>query len=185
MTTGSFPQINEEQLCQIVPNLTREKAATLVAPINKAMMEGEINTPLRQAAFIAQIAHETGEFRWFCELGNDAYFKRYDSRKDLGNTEAGDGLRYRGRGFIQISGRATYASAAQDLKIDLVNNPQEAESPEIGARIAAWFWKSHDLNSYADKDDFNNITRRINGSLAGFEDRRAYYERAKKVLAEA
>jgi putative chitinase len=174
-----------DQLCHIVPGLQHAKSATLVGPINQAMQEAGITTPARQAAFLAQIAHETGGFRWFRELGDDAYFRRYEGRTDLGNTQPGDGPRYRGRGFIQITGRANYTKAGQALGLDLVNHPQLAETPEVGARIAAWFWHSHGLNALADRADdaaFQTITRRINGGLNGLDDRRAYYARARSVL---
>jgi putative chitinase len=149
------------------------------------MQEVNIDTPARQAAFLAQVAHETGGFQWFRELGNQAYFTKYDGRADLGNTQPGDGARYRGRGFIQITGRTNYTHAGQALGLDLVNQPQLAETPEIGARIAAWFWNSRGLNALADQADdeaFKSITRRINGGLNGLDDRRAYYARAQSVL---
>ncbi len=184
-TDSDFTPITEKQLRAIVPNLDGAKAATLVEPLNNAMEEASINTPLRQSAFLAQIAHETGGFKWFRELGNDAYFKKYDGRKDLGNTQPGDGPRYKGRGFIQITGRANYEKAGQALGIDLINEPQLAETPTVGARVATWFWGSRNLNSYADKGDFITITRRINGGLNGLEDRQAYYARAKETLGAA
>jgi putative chitinase len=182
--SGAAP-ITVAQLRAIVPGLSDAKAATLVEPLNQAMQEVNIDTPARQAAFLAQVAHETGGFQWFRELGNQAYFTKYDGRADLGNTQPGDGARYRGRGFIQITGRTNYTHAGQALGLDLVNQPQLAETPEIGARIAAWFWNSRGLNALADQADdeaFKSITRRINGGLNGLDDRRAYYARAQSVL---
>lgn len=177
--------LTTQQLCVIVPDLSPAKAAALIESINQAMQEASINTPARQAAFLAQIAHETGGFQWFHELGADAYFKKYDGREDLGNTEPGDGARYKGRGFIQITGRTNYTKAGEALGLDLVHEPQLAETPSAAARVAAWFWRSHDLNGLADKEDFLTITRRINGGLTGIEDRQAYYERAKGALGVA
>jgi putative chitinase len=185
---SGYVPITAAQLRAIVPGLGADKAATLVAPLNQAMQQASITTPARQAAFLAQVAHETGGFRWFRELGNEAYFARYDGRADLGNTQPGDGPRYRGRGFIQITGRANYTQASQALGLDLVNQPTLAETPEVGARIAAWFWDSHGLNALADQANdaaFQTITRRINGGLNGLDDRRAYYARAKNVLGVA
>lgn len=172
-----------EQLCSIVPTLKKNRASTIIDAINNAMEEGEINTPLRQAAFIAQIAHETGGFKWFRELGSAAYFKRYEHRTDLGNVKPGDGSRFKGRGFIQMTGRSNYAAAGNFLGLDLVNNPELAETPEVGARIAIWYWTTKHLNSFADKEDFKTITKKINGGLNGYDDRLEYYNRAKKILS--
>jgi putative chitinase len=180
--------LSVEQLGAIVPNLARAKAADLVAPLNAAMREGKITTAARQAAFLAQIAHETGGFQWFRELGPDSYFMRYDGRRDLGNTRPGDGLRYKGRGFIQITGRNNYQKAGEVLGLDLLNNPQQAETPEVGARIAVWYWESHGLNALADQatdEAFVTITRRINGGVNGLADRQTYYARAKQVFGMA
>ncbi len=172
-----------EALKKIVSKLSADKAAQLAVAINQAMQEAEINTMQRQAAFIAQIAHETGGFKWFRELGNDQYFEKYDGREDLGNTEPDDGPRFRGRGFIQITGRNNYEKAGQALGLDLIDNPEQAESMDVGARIAAWYWRTRNLNYFADKDDFITITRRINGGVNGLEDREAYWEKAKRALA--
>jgi putative chitinase len=184
-TAPDFRPLTAQQLCAIVPTLSQTTATTLINPINNAMQGANINTPVRQAAFLAQIAHETGEFRWFRELGSDAYFQRYQGRADLGNTQPGDGVRFKGRGFIQITGRTNYQRAGEALGIDLIDNPQLAETPAVGARIAAWYWQTHDLNREADQGDFVTITRRINGGLNGLADRLAYYGRAKRVLGAA
>jgi predicted chitinase len=177
-----FVPLTALQLCEIVPTLNANTAARLISAINQAMQAGNITTPTREAAFLAQIAHETGGFRWFRELGSEAYFQRYDGRTDLGNLQPGDGARFCGRGFIQITGRANYERAGKALDVDLVDQPCLAETPEVGTRIAAWYWQSRDLNACADRGDFITITRRINGGLIGLADREAYYARAKKVL---
>jgi predicted chitinase len=184
-TAPDFRPLTAQQLCAIVPTLSQTTAATLIDPLNQAMQWADINTPAREAAFLAQVAHETGGFRWFRELGSDAYFERYQGRIDLGNTQPGDGVRFKGRGFIQITGRTNYQRAGEALGIDLIDHPQLAETPAVGARIAAWYWQSHDLNRYADRGDFITITRRINGGLNGLADREAYYERAERVLRSA
>jgi predicted chitinase len=180
--SAGFASLTAQQLCAIVPDLSPTKAAMLIECINQAMREAHISTPARQAAFLAQIAHETGGFRWFHELGADESFRKYEGREDLGNTEPGDGARYKGRGFIQVTGRANYTKAGEALGLDLVHEPQLAETPSVGARVAAYFWQSHGFNALADKGDFITITRRINGGLTGLEERQAYYERAKGVL---
>ena len=177
-----------EVLQQIVPGLDPEKAEVVVESLGPAMAWAEINTFERVTAFLAQIAHETGGFKWFRELGNDSYFDKYEGREDLGNTEPGDGARYKGRGYIQCTGRYNYTRAGYDLNLDLVNQPEMAESPEVGAYIAAWYWNKHDLNRYADAGDtgaMRAITKRINGGYNGLSDRLAYWERAKEALSEA
>jgi predicted chitinase len=185
VSAPGFKPLTAQELCAIVPTLSPTTAASLIDALNNAMQGANINTPARQAAFLAQIAHETGGFRWFRELGSDAYFQRYDGRADLGNTQPGDGARFKGRGFIQITGRTNYQKAGEALGIDLIDNPQLAETPAVGARIAAWYWQSHDLNALADRGDFITITRRINGGLNGLADRQAYYARAERVLGVA
>ncbi|MGE1156763.1 glycoside hydrolase family 19 protein, partial [Pseudomonas kitaguniensis] len=95
----------------------------------------------------------------------------------------GDGSKYRGRGLIQITGRANYAACAEALGLDLVNQPELLEQPQHAAMSAAWFWSTRGLNTLADQGEFAKITRRINGGLTGQEDRLQLWERAKKVLA--
>jgi len=174
--------ITVEQLCGIVPKLTPVRANQIIGALNLAMREFSIDTSVRKTAFLAQIAHETGGFNWLCELGNNDYFKKYDGRKDLGNINPGDGARFKGRGFIQITGRTNYLNVGTFLKLDLLNNPNLAEDPGIAARIAGWFWSSRKLNELADKDDIVGITRRINGGLNGLVERKEYWMRAKNIL---
>lgn len=108
--------------------------------------------------------------------------KRYEGRRDLGNVHPGDGSRFRGRGPIQITGRANYQKYGDLLGIDLVNSPMLAASKEVAFRIAGSFWKTHGLNDLADSEKFVDITKRINGGLNGLEDRQARYARAKAAL---
>lgn len=144
------------------------------------MMEFEIDNPERQAAFLAQIAHESGSLRYVRELASG---EAYEGRADLGNTEPGDGQRYRGRGLIQITGRSNYQACGDALGVDLVGNPELLEGPDLACRSAAWFWKAKGLNELADNGDFKLITKRINGGYNGYEDRVAFHERAQQVLA--
>lgn len=151
--------------------------------MTNAMAERQINTPRRQAAFIAQSAHETGGFVHVREIwGPTPAQQRYEGRADLGNTQPGDGGRYRGRGPFQITGRANYAACGIALGVDLVAFPQLLESAELGSRAAAWYWHARGLNELADVDDFEGITRRINGGLNGYADRMQRWERARKAL---
>ena len=130
-----------------------------------------LTTPLRKAHFLAQIQHESGGFKWLKELGNDAYFKKYEGRKDLGNTVAGDGLRFKGRGYIQITGRANYTEISKDLGVDFVSKPELLEQEANAMLSALWFWDKRKLNALADKNDLRGITRRINGGFNGLADR--------------
>ena len=175
--------ITEQQLLQILPNAGRQ-AGVFVPVLNTAMAKYGIVTRLRMAAFIAQIGHESGQFRWLKELwGPTAQQARYEGRADLGNKANGDGLKYRGRGLIQITGRANYAACGDALGLDLINQPELLEQPQYASMSAAWFWSSRGLNTLADQNDFLKITRRINGGINGLADRQALYDKALKVLA--
>ena len=162
--------------------LTPDQIRIHAEALDSAMQEFSINTPLRQAAFLAQIAHETGGFRWLRELGSAAYLRRYDGRADLGNIEAGDGARFRGRGYIQITGRLNYQQAGAALGYALLTQPELAEQPLYAARIASWWWKNRGLNAVADRGDFLRITKIINGGLSWLSDRERKYAVAKSVL---
>ena len=163
---------------------TRTKAAVLeryVEPLNAAMHEYAIDeNPARETHFLAQVAHESGGFNYVRELATgDAY----EGRKDLGNTETGDGRRYRGRGLIQITGRANYAACGEAMGLDLVGHPELLEEPVNAARSAAWFWDSRNLNKLADLGDARAITKRINGGTNGLQDRLTYLALAQERLA--
>lgn len=128
-----------------------------------------LDNDLRFAHFIAQLAHESGNFRYMEEIASGS---AYENRKDLGNTEKGDGVRYKGRGPIQLTGRANYRRYGQALGIDFENNPTIVALPSIGLLVACKYWADNNLNALADKDDVTTITRRINGGLNGFDDRK-------------
>jgi putative chitinase len=163
-------------------NLTAEQAAAHADALIAAMAEFEIDTPARQAAFLAQLAHETGGFRWLRELGSVRYLQRYEGRADLGNTEPGDGPRFRGRGYIQLTGRHNYQQAGAALNLPLLAQPELAEQPEYAARIAGWYWYRRALNLLADRGDFRRLTRAINGGLNGIADRESKWAIAKQWL---
>ncbi len=176
---GDGRGVTVDQLRRIMPNLSQAKAEQYLPHINRAMAEAGINTKQRQAAFLAQLAHESGQLRYMEEIASGA---AYEGRRDLGNTQPGDGTRFKGRGPIQLTGRANYQAAGRDLGIDLVNNPQRAADPDVGFRVAAWYWNSRGLNQFADQGNFREVTRRINGGYNGLADRQAYYQRALSVL---
>lgn len=175
-TTGG---ISKGQLQAIMPNLSSAKADEYLPLLNAAMVQGGINTPKRQAAFLAQLAHESGQLRYFEEIASGA---AYEGRSDLGNTQPGDGVRFKGRGPIQLTGRHNYRIAGQALGLDLENNPTLAARPDVGFRIAVWYWNSRNLNAQADAGNFDAITRAINGGYNGKADRDRYWATAKNVL---
>lgn len=181
--------LTPDPLRRIMPNLPAAKAALLLPHLNAAMAEFGIDTLLRTAAFVAQLAHESGEFRWMEEIwGPTDAQRRYEPPSDLagrlGNTQPGDGKRFKGRGPIQLTGRANYERFGGLLGLDLIAAPEQAATPEVAFRIAGLYWKSRGLNELADAGDFKAITRRINGGFNGLADRQKYYERAQAVLAE-
>jgi putative chitinase len=176
---GNGRGVSVQQLRAIMPNLSQAKAEAYLPHINSAMQEAGINTPRRQAAFLSQLAHESGQLRYMEEIASGA---AYEGRRDLGNTQAGDGMRFKGRGPIQLTGRSNYRAAGRALGIDLENNPRRAADPDVGFRTAAWYWNSRNLNQYADSGNFRELTRRINGGYNGLADREAYYRRALNVL---
>ena len=174
--------MTSDQLRAIMP-LAGMRTQVFAIPLNEAMAEFHIDTAQRQAAFIAQIAHESGQFRYTRELwGPTIAQTRYEGRTDLGNVEPGDGKRFMGRGLIQITGRSNYVKCGFALGLDLTAHPEILEEPESACRSAAWFWFNADLNRYADADDFAGLTRRINGGLNGLDDRKHFWARARKEL---
>lgn len=178
-------------------------------PLAEACAEWGIDTPLRLAAFLAQIAHESGQLRTVVENLNysaeallrvfprhfdatqaTAYARQperigskvYANRMGNGDEASGDGWRYRGRGLIQVTGKANYAACGTALGLDLIAQPELLEQPSPAARSAGWFWHRNGLNRQADARDIETITRRINGGLTGLEDRKAHYTRACAAL---
>lgn len=167
------------QLHAIMPSLPMSKARQYLPFLNAAMAEAKINTRQRKAMFLAQIAHESVELRYFEEIASGA---AYEGRTDLGNTHPGDGVRYKGRGPIQLTGRANYRAAGKALHLPLEAHPKMVATARVGFRTTAWFWSSHGLNQLADKGDFLGVTRRINGGTNGYDSRLRYYRRALKAL---
>ncbi|MBA6044016.1 glycoside hydrolase family 19 protein [Pseudomonas lactis] len=175
--------ITEQQLLQILPNAGRN-AGVFVPALNTAMNRYGIVGTARVAAFIAQVGHESGQLRWVREIwGPTVQQLTYEGRADLGNAFKGDGSKYRGRGLIQITGRANYTQCGEALGLDLIDKPELLELPQHAAMSAAWFWKQKGLNDLADRDQFLTITRRINGGLNGIDDRLELWKKAQAVLA--
>jgi putative chitinase len=170
------------QLATVMPHAD-ERADRYLEPLVATMAEYDIDTPARVAMWLAQIAHESAELRLVTEIADGT---QYEGRADLGNTTRGDGRRYRGRGLIQITGRANYAACSRALAgadMLLLEHPQLlADDPLLAARSAGWYWRSRDLNGYADRGDITGCTRVINGGRNGLPDRIRYWDRARAVL---
>jgi predicted chitinase len=164
--------MNAVALRRAMPGLPAHNARAYAPPLNAAMREGQITTKARAAAFLAQLGHESGSLRWMEELASGA---AYEGRRDLGNTQPGDGRRYKGRGPIQLTGRANYRAAGQALGLPLEAEPTLAAQPAVGFRVAVWFWTTRGLNALADRGDFDGITLRINGGYNGLSERRRRY----------
>jgi putative chitinase len=177
-----------EQLVKIMPE-GKKRLPQYVDALNAAMAEFDINTESRIEAFLSQLAHESGRFLYMHELASG---QAYEGRLDLGNTDPGDGRRFRGHGPIQITGRANHLKCSIALYGDerLLYNPELLEQPVDGCRSAAWFWKTNGLNELADKigdgvddvNDFNRISKRVNGGWNGKEDRLAVWEIAQLII---
>lgn len=187
---ASFEKLKLEAAAQPILILRKHYDAIFIAsrahdreiyflPINKAMREFQINTPKRIAAFLAQVSHESGGLRYSEEIASGF---AYEGRIDLGNTVKGDGMRFKGRGLIQLTGRANYRNVGRALNLNLELEPMLAKHPLVSARIAGYYWHSRGLNQLADRGDFLTITKRINGGTNGYVDRVQRWTLAKEVL---
>ena len=175
----------------------------------EACNQFSINTPKRQAAFLAQTGHESGMFRTVVENLNysakgliatwpsrftkeqaEAMERKpekianhvYANRMGNGDESSGDGWRYKGRGFIQVTGKNNYTACGKALELDLVKHPELLEEPLNASLSAAWFWQSNSLNGLADIGEFDKITKKINGGTNGSDHRRELWAKAKKAL---
>ncbi len=172
--------VTAAQLGQIMPHAAMSNIRKYAAPLNKTMLNYEINTPLRMAHFIAQLAHESGSFRYSEEIASGS---AYEGRRDLGNTQPGDGRKFKGRGLIQLTGRANYQEYGRDIGRNLLENPEVvATDADLCVDVAGWYWNQRDINIFADANDIRTVTRKINGGLNGLIDRMDYFERAQHVL---
>ena len=181
-------KITKQQLLQICP-VASGRIDKYINYINGYADTFHIDTPLRMCHYLAQILHESAELKYTVEQGPTHYFDKYDTgrlAKMLGNTpkKDGDGYKYRGRGLIQITGRANYSAynSSSYCKGDVLRNPDLLAEPLGAVKSSMWFWLTHNLNKLADKDDIVKITKTINGGTNGLAQRKAYLERAKKVL---
>ena len=158
-------------------------AGKYAKPLEDACIRFGIVTALQKAHFLAQVAHESDGFRTAVEYASGL---AYEGRRDLGNTEPGDGVRFKGRGLIQLTGRANYTDYSWAMYSDgrCVRNPGIVAQLPDAALAAGWFWQTRGLNPLADADNLERVTRRINGGLNGLESRAAYLRLAKRLFAE-
>lgn len=142
----------------------------------------DLSTADRQAHFLAQLAHESDHFKTTVEYASGA---AYEGRKDLGNTHPGDGKKFKGRGLIQLTGRANYLACSRAIPAlsMIVEQPELVANFPAAAEVSGWFWATHALNRHADKDDVRAVTKAINGGYNGLDSRTAYLSGAKSALA--
>lgn len=181
--------ITQEQLTAIMPAAKTEDLADFCEALDSAMEAYDISTPKRQAAFLAQCAEESDQLwhqrdHYHSARGEEyASGRTYEGRKDLGDIHTGDGVHYKGRGLLQVTGLSNYARVSTALGVDFVAHPERLSEPKFACLSAAHYWKSHGLNELADKDEFITITKRINGGTNGLSERQQFWERAKRALA--
>lgn len=178
--------ITIDQLKKICPLTKSSVLQQFVEPLNRWMGQYEISTSQRVRHFIAQVAHESGSFNYVRELESGSAYDTGALAVKLGNTpEAdGDGQKFKGRGLIQITGKANYERCSKSLfgDLSLVSNPMLLELPDNAVRSACWFWSKSGLNAFADADNIVVITKRINGGTNGLDERKRLYELAKKYI---
>ena len=188
--SGGSLQISLSQLNAIFPEGGKSgRNAKYLAPLNDLFAKAGINTVKRIAGFLSQIGVESEEFLYVRELGNTAYFNKYDIRyapkkaQELGNTQPGDGAKYKGRGLIQVTGKSNYTACGRALGLDLVNKPELLEQPQYAVDSAGWYWGLRNINAACDADDIVKITKLVNGGTMHIDRREAYYKKAKSVLS--
>lgn len=182
LRSGMVIGFSVEKLQGIFIHAGAATISNFFAPLVAGMALAELNTPLRRAHFLAQVGHECGELRYTEEIASGA---AYEGRKDLGNTQKGDGCRFKGRGLIQITGRANYTAYGKARGGNFVEGDAPsriAAEAALAVDAAVWFWQTHKLNEPADEDDVVAITKRVNGGTNGLEDRKRILSRAKWFL---
>ena len=182
--------ITLNQLEKCVPQATDRLRIEAIEPLNSTLEKYNINTRSRIAAFLAQITHESGSFRYVEEIADGS---RYEYRKDLGNLQpealtaahsvgTTTGKYYKGRGWIQITGFYNYKELSNAIGVDFIHNPDMLCEMPYAALSAGWFWNVHNCNALADVDRFTAITKVINGGYNGKEERLRFYRKNLKVL---
>lgn len=164
--------MNADTFMKAMPGLSRQLATAYLPSFDAAMREFGITTPARAHHWLSQVGHESNSLQWLQELASGS---AYEGRKDLGNTVKGDGVRFKGRGPIQVTGRYNYTAAGKALGLDLTGNPGQAAKPPVAFRISAWWWRNAGLNTIADNNPnfagVTPVTRKVNGGTRGLADR--------------
>lgn len=171
--------ITLEQLKKIYRECPEERLKKFIGPLNDTMETYDINTPQRIRMFLAQIGHESGQLRYVEEIASG---EAYEGRRDLGNTQKGDGKKYKGRGLIQITGKTNYILCGMDLNLPLLEQPELLSQTDLACMSAGWFWDENNLNALCDMGLFEQLTKRINGGLNGYADRYKLFQRAFAVV---
>lgn len=174
-------RITETQVRRIMTNAPNERVKEFVKTFNEWCDTFGINTPLRVSHYLAQVAHETGQLKWLEELSSG---RQYEGRLDLGNTKPGDGVKFKGRGLLQTTGRNNYLAYAKSgyCNGDLMSHPEWLAKFPGAQKSAMYYWKTRGLNALADRDDERAVTKRINGGYNGFAQRAYYTRLARKVF---
>lgn len=182
------PLVSFSQFQALFTGVSSTRAEALYPYFIDSLGVASINTCLRISAFVAQIGHESAGLLFFEETVDGS---QYEGRVDLGNTQPGDGRRFKGRGPIQLTGRSNYENAARSLGRSFTSRPEEVAMPSGGFEATAWFWRTRVGNTEADKgtrDGFDRTTIAINGCggvitrCNGVEDRRSRWANAKALL---
>lgn len=171
--------INKTQLSHIYTACSSDRIELFLPLLNETMQEFDITTPQRVRFFLAQVGHESGQLRYTEELATG---EAYEKRLDLGNTSPGDGVKYKGRGLIQLTGKRNYSLASLALELPLLDNPELLAEPRNASRVSGWFWQNNKLNALCDAGFFQELTRRINGGLNGYPDRYKLLQKAMEVI---
>ena len=164
---------------RIFPRCPADRQQDYCDGFNDALEQSDINTPQRVACFCGQIAHESGELRWVLEQDSG---QAYEGRASLGNTQPGDGPRFKGRGFLQLTGRKNYTAFANWSGIDCVNDPDLLLQPQYAWLSCIFYWDTHNINALADQMDVVGVTKIVNGGTNGLAQREAYTQIACQVL---
>lgn len=180
-------QVDAQTMREVAPHFSGELFArqeAIVCAVGAVLAETlssyGIDNRLRIAHFLGQTCHESAGFRTTEEFASGA---RYEGRADLGNNQPGDGPRYKGRGLLQLTGRANYRDLGKVLGVDLEGDPELAAEPVLSLKIACEYWKRKKINAACDRDDIVDVTRLINGGTNGLDDRRNYTAKAKAAIA--
>lgn len=171
--------ITKEEFKQCFPRTPQRLIDKYYEPLLITLDIFQINTPKRISCFLAQVGHESLDLKYTEEIASG---KAYEGRLDLGNTQPGDGVKFKGRGFIQLTGRANYKAFSDFMFIDFTASPELIETPELAWAVSGWFWMKRNLNKYADEGKFKIITKRINGGLNGYADRLKRLGECRKVF---